>query len=213
MPPSLDDLQKIENAAQPTPGMGLALDHNGLIPNPNVLAPNPADGQVLTYNATTKQAQWGAGLPSGSITQYGGSAAPAGWLLCDGTSYLRTDQAALFAVIGTTFGAADGTHFNVPDLRGRVAVGFAASGGHVDVSTLGNNDGVAAANRRAKHRHTAHAHGVPTLGGSSGGSNITAERTTAPGTINTTSVDGGSGNANDSLDAPAYLVLNAIIKT
>jgi microcystin-dependent protein len=45
---------------------------------------------------------------------------PTGWLECDGSSLLRAGTyAALFAAIGTTYGAADGTHFNLPDLRGR----------------------------------------------------------------------------------------------
>jgi len=62
-------------------------------------------------------------VPTGAIMPYGASVAPTGYLLCDSASYLRSDYAALFAVIGTAFGAADGTHFNVPDLRGRTIVG------------------------------------------------------------------------------------------
>ena len=41
-----------------------------------------------------------------------------GYLYCDGASYLRTDYPLLFDAIGTAHGAADGTHFNVPDYRG-----------------------------------------------------------------------------------------------
>jgi len=63
------------------------------------------------------------GMPAGSIVAFGGAVAPTCWLLCDGTSYLRTAWPELFAVIGTAYGAADGTHFNVPDLRGRSPVG------------------------------------------------------------------------------------------
>lgn len=59
------------------------------------------------------------GIPAGVIFPYGGATAPAGWLLCDGTSYLRADYPALFTAISTAFGTADGTHFNVPDFRGR----------------------------------------------------------------------------------------------
>lgn len=60
----------------------------------------------------------------GEVTMYAGSVAPAGSLLCDGTAYSRTIYAALFAAIGTTFGTGDGsTTFNVPDLRGRMAIG------------------------------------------------------------------------------------------
>lgn len=65
-----------------------------------------------------------AGNPVGSVIDFAGSAAPNGYVLCDGSSLLRAGTyAALFAVIGTTFGAVDGSHFNVPDFRGRIAVG------------------------------------------------------------------------------------------
>lgn len=47
-----------------------------------------------------------------------------GALLCDGTAYSRSTYASLFAAIGTAYGAGDGsTTFNVPDLRGRSAIG------------------------------------------------------------------------------------------
>lgn len=47
-----------------------------------------------------------------------GAATATGWLICDGTSYLRATWPALFTAIGTAYGSADGTHFNVPDMRG-----------------------------------------------------------------------------------------------
>jgi microcystin-dependent protein len=151
--------------------------------------------------------------PPGILLAYGGAAAPSGWLICDGSAVSRSLYSLLFGAIGTNYGVGDGsTTFNIPDLRGRVPVGYAPSGGHSDVSTLGLNDSVALANRRPKHRHTPHTHGVQegNLGWSTamtaGGSNLQSN-------VTTTSADGGSGNANDSLDAPAYLVMNFIIKT
>lgn len=56
----------------------------------------------------------------GTILPYGGTSdkIPQGYLLCDGTSLLRASYPELFAVIGTAFGSADSTHFNIPDLRG-----------------------------------------------------------------------------------------------
>ena len=57
-------------------------------------------------------------MPSGSIQMFGGATAPTNWLLCDGASLLRASYTTLFGIIGTTFGSADGTHFNVPDFRG-----------------------------------------------------------------------------------------------
>lgn len=66
------------------------------------------------------------------------------WLLCDGSSLLRTGYAELFSVIGTTYGAVDGTHFSLPDLRGRVAVMVDGSAGRLTVSadTLGSTGGL-----------------------------------------------------------------------
>lgn len=58
-----------------------------------------------------------------------GTDVPEGALLCDGASYLRTNLPDLFAVIGTTYGAADGTHFNVPDLRGLTVIGVGTGSG------------------------------------------------------------------------------------
>jgi len=66
-----------------------------------------------------------AAVPAGVITQFGGSSAPTGWVLCDGTAYSRTvTYNNLFTAIGTTYGTGDGsTTFNVPNLKGRVPVG------------------------------------------------------------------------------------------
>lgn len=74
----------------------------------------------------THSPEWYA--PPGVIVPYGGATAPAGWLLCDGRAVSRTTYADLFAVIGTTYGAGNGsTTFTLPDLRGRVAAGANAS--------------------------------------------------------------------------------------
>jgi len=57
--------------------------------------------------------------PIGTLAMWAAAAAPTKWLLCDGASVLRTTYADLFAVIGTTYGAVDGTHFTLPDMSGR----------------------------------------------------------------------------------------------
>lgn len=58
-----------------------------------------------------------AALPSGVILPFGGSSAPTGFLLCDGSAVSRTTYADLFDVIGTTYGSGDGsTTFNLPNL-------------------------------------------------------------------------------------------------
>ncbi len=71
-------------------------------------------------------------IPVGSVIAFAGSAAPEGWLLCDGRSVgmLRTTYANLFAVIGTTYGSGDSsTTFNLPDMRSRMPIGAGAGTG------------------------------------------------------------------------------------
>jgi len=63
-------------------------------------------------------------VPTGAILPYGGSTAPANFLLCDGSAVSRATYATLLAVIGTTFGEGDGsTTFNVPNLKNRIPIG------------------------------------------------------------------------------------------
>ncbi len=65
-----------------------------------------------------------APLPVGVILPYGGTSAPIGWFLCNGSAISRTGNSALFTAIGTTFGAGNGsTTFNLPDMGGRVPAG------------------------------------------------------------------------------------------
>lgn len=59
--------------------------------------------------------------PPGAVMPYAGTSLPDGWLWCGGNLVSRTQYAALFAAIGTTYGEGDGkTTFALPDLRGRV---------------------------------------------------------------------------------------------
>jgi len=78
----------------------------------------------------------------GEIIWYGSTTNPDAdhWLYCDGTSLLRADYPDLFAVIGTSFGAVDGTHFNIPDLRGRVMMG-AGTGSGLSTRSIGDEIG------------------------------------------------------------------------
>jgi len=67
----------------------------------------------------------------GFVEDFAGSAIPAGYLLCDGSSASRTTYAALFATIGVTFGVGDGvTTFTLPDCRGRSSRGVGSGTAH-----------------------------------------------------------------------------------
>lgn len=61
----------------------------------------------------------GAELPAGAVMHFVMTTAPSGWLKANGAAVSRTTYADLFAAIGTSFGAGDGsTTFNLPDMRG-----------------------------------------------------------------------------------------------
>ena len=78
-------------------------------------------------------------VPTGSITAFAGSSSPDGWLICDGSSLSRSGYATLFAVLGTTYGFADGTHFNLPNMKGKMVVGYNSADGNFDA--LGETGG------------------------------------------------------------------------
>lgn len=69
-------------------------------------------------------------LPPGVMFPYGGATPPTGFLICDGTAVSRTQYAALFSIVSTTYGSGDGaTTFNLPDKRGRTSIGAGTGAG------------------------------------------------------------------------------------
>ena len=90
-----------------------------------------------TYNICDATAR--LGLFPGLIQMSASPILPSGWLFCDGSEVSRTLYSSLYAAIGTTWGAGDGsTTFNLPDLRGRTAVGVDLNGS-VDSYTTSRN--------------------------------------------------------------------------
>ena len=77
---------------------------------------------------------------TGMIASFATATPPTGWLVANGAAVSRTTFAALFAAVGTTWGAGDGsTTFNLPDLReaAPVGIGTRGAGAAADVYTLG----------------------------------------------------------------------------
>jgi microcystin-dependent protein len=58
----------------------------------------------------------------GEIRLFGGTFAPVGWLMCDGSPQSISNNDALFSLLGTTFGGDGVETFGLPDLRGRVPI-------------------------------------------------------------------------------------------
>ena len=107
------------------------------------LEPTAVAAEVIAARAAyaNLNARLNALVPaSGIIEMFAGSAAPTGYMICDGAAISRTAYAALYAAIGTTYGAGNGsTTFNIPNLKGRVVVGKDASQTEFDV--LGETGG------------------------------------------------------------------------
>ena len=76
--------------------------------------------------------------PIGSITQFAGTLAPTDYMICDGSSLAKADYPDLFNVIGYAYGG-EGSMFNLPNLQGRVAVGYNAD--HAMFDTMGATGG------------------------------------------------------------------------
>lgn len=134
--------------------------------------------------------------PPGAVVHFARNTAPSGWLKANGSAISRTAYAALFAAIGTTFGAGDGsTTFNLPDLRGEFVRGWDDARG-VDG---GRGFGSAQADELKSHTHPI---GITTSTSSGGGGNYYS----GP---NSTATSGATGGAET---RPRNIALLACIK-
>eukprot|EP01116_Phalansterium_solitarium_P013728 TRINITY_DN31132_c0_g1_i1.p1 TRINITY_DN31132_c0_g1~~TRINITY_DN31132_c0_g1_i1.p1 ORF type:complete len:337 (+),score=16.49 TRINITY_DN31132_c0_g1_i1:85-1095(+) len=162
-----------------------------------------------------------AGIVSaGGIVTWGGASLPSGYLDCNGAAVSRTTYATLFAAIGTTFGAGDGsTTFTLPDLQGRTTIG-AGTGSGLTARTAGQTGG-AEQHTLAVSEVPAHSHGMSNiritsseasgygLTIASGFANRAYVSGPADGQAGTTAT--GSGGAHNNMQP--FAVVRFIIKT
>ena len=167
------------------------------------------------------------GIPTATIVPWSSASVPSGFLECAGAAVSRSTYSALFAIVGTTYGAGDGSStFNLPDLQDNTPVGksgtkaLASTGGANTVSATGNVGGSTANATLSTAQLASHSH--------TGGGNNTANRG-SPNYANdgfsrnsTAAAGSGSGHshnmsANFSGTASSvlqpYLTLIYIIKT
>jgi len=193
-----------------------------------------ANYEATKYNFNGSDLTGIEGTATGTILPWSASSLPTGFLECDGAAVSRSTYSALFAIIGTTYGAGDGSStFTLPNLADNVPVGksgnkaLASTGGAntVAVTAAGNVGGSTANATLSTAQLASHAHsisgvnstaggGQTNLGGASGGG-------TSKGTNNTG--DGGghshnmsatfSGSAVNAAIVQPYLALIYIIKT
>lgn len=95
----------------------------GLI-QPEIGSSRDTWGAKWNTNASTLDQYVSMAMPIGGVLDFAGPNAPPGWLICDGRTVSRVTYAALFAAIGTAWGAGDGsTTFRLPNTPGRALVG------------------------------------------------------------------------------------------
>ena len=88
-----------------------------------------ANNHLITKAQFDAGLKGAGGVPVGSLVPFAGKSIPNGYLLCNGAAVSRTTYAALFAVIGTTYGAGDGSKtFTLPDFRNRFIEGSTTAG-------------------------------------------------------------------------------------
>jgi microcystin-dependent protein len=187
-------------------------------------AATAAYGLSNTQLATTAFAT-AAGPVTGSMLMWPTAAAPTGFLLCNGQTVSRATYAALFAIVGTLFGAGDGsTTFTLPNYTDRMPIG--AGSLYVANSLGGSKDSAL-----PSHNHTAtvtdpsHTHittgfsnvVIDAVAGSNGryanpktsGQNTTSDSATTGISVAIASAGVSATNAN----LPPYLGIFFIIKT
>lgn len=190
---------KIENEAIETPHV-----KNNSITTPKLANENVTPEKLSSAVAT---------VPAGTLLPYAGSSSPDAelWLLCDGSEVSRSTYSKLFGVLGTTYGGGNGTTtFNIPDMRGRVAMGAdnmgttrGAAGRVTSNSARGQGAGeqthTLSNTEMPTHKHTlsdpGHAHGVSDPGHAHGVSDPSHSHTT-PFTDALNSGGEGPGYAN-----------------
>jgi len=108
------------------------------------------------------------GIPTATIVPWSSSSVPSGFLECNGAAVSRSTYSALFAIVGTTYGAGDGAStFNLPDLQDNVAVGksgtkaLASTGGANTVAAEGTVGGSTANATLTEAQLASHDHPRP----------------------------------------------------
>ncbi|QTF81557.1 minor tail protein [Microbacterium phage Pulchra] len=161
----------------------------------------------------------GPGGITGEMKMWSAPAAPSGWVLAQGQALSRADFPDLFALIGTTYGAGNGTTtFNVPDMRGRVPVGLDSS--QTEFDQMGEKSGAKTHTlteaQMPSHTHTAGANAdgfAAHRTNTSGGYSIILQTNATTGEVMSYRQPASAGNNQAHNNLQPYIVVQFIIKT
>ena len=170
------------------------------------------------------------GIPTATIVPWTDSSIPSGFLECNGAAVSRSTYSALFAIVGTTYGAGDGAStFNLPDLQDNVAIGrsgtkaLASTGGANTVTSTGNVGGSTANATLSTAQLASHSHNFVVRTGPGGIANVISRTDGGVnGNVSTSNTGSGTGHSHNMSatftgDATSvlqpYLTLIYIIKT
>ena len=166
--------------------------------------------EATKYNFSGADLTGIEGIPTATIVPWSSSSVPTGFLECNGANVSRSTYSALFAIIGTTYGAGDGSStFTLPDLQDNVAMGksgtkaLASTGGANTVAASGTVGGSTANATLTTAQLASHSHAMqPTNWGSHHpnqgfGAGYTQNTSARPQTRNTTSTGSGTGHSHN----------------
>jgi microcystin-dependent protein len=159
------------------------------------------------------------GIPTATIVPWSASSVPTGFLECNGAAVSRSTYSALFAIVGTTYGAGDGSStFLLPDIQDNVPLGksgtkaLASTGGANTVASTGNVGGSTANATLSTAQLASHSH----TGGGGGGQAVSvapeaSALSSSPSTGSTGSGTGHSHNMSATFSGDATSVLQPYI--
>lgn len=172
-------------------------------------------------------------VPVGSKVRWAAASLPIGWLLCNGQAVSRTAFAALFAVLGTTYGSGDGsTTFNLPNSTDRMSIGagnlyaLGATGGSKDAIVVSHTHTATSTVTDSGHKHTsvlgvsnpatveygATSGVIKTLDGAAVSNRTGAYTSTETTGIAVGTTNAATGSSGTSANLPPYIADYEIIK-
>jgi len=126
-----------------------------------------ANYEATKYDFTGANLTGIEGIPTATIVPWSSASVPTGFLECNGQTVSRSTYSALFAIVGTTYGAGDGSStFAVPNLGDNVPVGksnnkaLGSTGGANTVAATGNVGGSTANATLSTAQLASHTHGA-----------------------------------------------------